>query len=349
MPRAILLLSGGLDSILAGKLLLEIGIEVEAVNYVLPFSISTKKDDAEGSLAEKAAEELDIPFKAISLGADFLEIVKHPRFGWGKGVNPCVDCKIFMLIRAKAYMMKCGADFIVTGEVLGQRPMSQHKQAIELIERKSGLSGMIIRPLSAKLLSPSEPEKNGLVDRERLLDISGRCRRPQMKLAERLGVKEYPSPAGGCILTDPQFAARMKDLMAYTPDFKVAEAKLLGVGRHFRLPGESKAVVGRNESENDAMEVLIRDGDAVLTPIAVPGPTVLCRGRDVSADLQRAAALLAVYTKKISAVDVRVRWGRNEEGPTLKDVHPMEREDVEQYMVSAKQSGEKSSRRRRRK
>ena len=125
--------------------------------------------------------------------------------------------------------------------------------------------------------------------------------------------------------------------------------KLLGVGRHFRLPGESKAVVGRNESENDVMEVLIREGDAVLTPIAVPGPTVLCRGRDVSADLQRAAALLAAYTKKAPVIDVHVRWGRDEEGETLKDVHPMEREEIEQYMVRAEQSGGKSSRRRQRK
>ncbi|MDR3077330.1 MAG: hypothetical protein LBV15_01025, partial [Planctomycetota bacterium] len=305
MTKALLLLSGGLDSTLAGKMLLELGVEVEAVNFTSPFCRCTPKSFG-CSAAKLAADTLGIPVRMLVKGEDYLEIVKHPRHGRGSGMNPCLDCRIFTFRRARELMPETGADFIATGEVLGQRPMSQRGRAMELIEREAGLEGLVVRPLSAQLLPPSRPEREGRLDRSRLLAIQGRSRREQMTLAKDRGIDDYPCPAGGCLLTDPEFAARLRELLAREPSCGLNDVLLLSRGRHFRLPGGAKAVVGRNEEENLRLENLARPGDWLLGPGGgAAGPTVLLRpGADPgeigpdSAPLAFAAGLLALFTRE---------------------------------------------------
>ncbi|MGA9388765.1 MAG: hypothetical protein WBV70_08085, partial [Candidatus Bathyarchaeia archaeon] len=195
--KALALLSGGLDSTLAVKLVLNQGVDVEAINFVSPFCLCGKG----GCGAAEAARRFNIPLKTMSVGEDYLRVIRKPKFGYGKNMNPCIDCRIFMLKKAKKYAKETGAAFIFTGEVLDQRPMSQHKKTLDLIEEEAGLKGKILRPLSAKLLQETDLEKKGLVNRERLLDIEGRSRRKQIELAEKLGIRDYPCPAGGCLLT----------------------------------------------------------------------------------------------------------------------------------------------------
>jgi len=306
MAKAVLLLSGGLDSTLAGRLLLDQNVEVEAVNFVSPFCCCTPRSWG-CSVARRAAEQLGIPVQVFGCAQDYLEVMKRPRFGRGRGMNACLDCRIYMFGRARAYLDECGADFVATGEVLGERPMSQRREAMALIERESGLEGLIVRPLCARHLPPSLPEQRGLVDRERLLALQGRCRRPQMALARTVGLTEYPCPAGGCLLTDAEFAARFRDLLEHEPNFGLAEAKLLRYGRHFRLPGGAKVVVGRDQAENEVIEGATRPDDVLLVPKTVPGPSALCQRATDEQDIRRAASIVASYVKRATEVDIRVR------------------------------------------
>jgi tRNA U34 2-thiouridine synthase MnmA/TrmU len=206
--KAIALLSGGLDSTLAAKIVLDLGIELEALNFLTVFCTCTNK--GETCLAsQKAVSALGIPLKVLNVSEAYLPVVKNPKHGYGSNMNPCIDCRIFMLKKAKAYMEEIGASFIVTGEVLGERPMSQRRDSMRLIEKEAGLDGLILRPLSAKLLPASIPEKEDWVDREKLLKIQGRSRKPQIHLADHYGIRDYPCPAGGCLLTDPVFPLRL--------------------------------------------------------------------------------------------------------------------------------------------
>ncbi len=309
MSKAILLLSGGLDSILAGRLLLEQGIEVEAVNFTSPFCTCTPKGFG-CSAAKQAADRMGVPVKVFACGQDYLDVMKRPRFGRGRGMNACLDCRIFIFSRAAAYQRERGADFIATGEVLGERPMSQRRRAMELIESEAGLDGLILRPLCARSLPPSLPEQRGLVDRSRLQAIQGRSRKPQLELAARLGVADYPCPAGGCLLTDRDFAAKFSELLVHDPGFGLEDAKLLKHGRHFRLPDGSKAVLGREEAENGRLIGLKRAGDVILEPEDLPGPTGLVRGSGGEDGLMLAAGLIAAYTKG-TAGGLRVRVDGN--------------------------------------
>ena len=336
MAKAILLLSGGLDSTLAGKLLLDMGVEVEAINFVSPFCQCSPKSMG-CSAAKKAAEQLGITVRVFACDEEYLESIKHPKFGRGRGVNACLDCRIHMFSRTLSYMTEHDADFIATGEVLGERPMSQRRQAMEIIERESGLDGLIVRPLCAKLMPPSIPEQKGIVDREKLKAIQGRKRQPQIEMASDLGIEDYPCPAGGCLLTDLEFSARFRDLMEYRPDFKMSDARLLRLGRHFRLPSGAKVVAGRNESENDAMERSVRVDDTLLTPQTVPGPSVLCQESSGIDDINLAAGLLAAYTRGGAKVDIEVKNGKNE-GNTqvLEGVEPLSRNTTDQWWITAK-------------
>ncbi|MDP3804786.1 MAG: hypothetical protein Q8Q87_04470, partial [Candidatus Omnitrophota bacterium] len=225
--KALALLSGGLDSILAAKLVLEQGIEVEAINFLTIFCTCTHKGCQHA--ATQAAKTLNIPLKIFNITEEYLEVIKNPKHGYGSNMNPCIDCRIFIFKKAKDYMKEAGASFIVTGEVLGERPMSQRRDAILLIEKEAGLKGLILRPLSAKLFEPTIPEKEGIVDRAKLLDISGRSRKPQIVLAKKFAIFDYPCPAGGCLLTDPGFAKRMKDLLVHDA-LTLDNARLLKFG-----------------------------------------------------------------------------------------------------------------------
>ncbi|MBE9504841.1 MAG: hypothetical protein IME96_11765 [Proteobacteria bacterium] len=272
--KAIALMSGGLDSTVAVKLIVEQGIDVVALNFKSPFCLCDgSKSEGCKSHAVAAAEQFDIEIKTLHKGLDYLDIIKTPKYGYGSAINPCVDCRIFTFKSAKKYMEETGASFIITGEVLGQRPMSQRRDPMFLIERESGLEGLILRPLSAKLLPPTLPEIEGIVDREKLLSIQGRSRKEQIKVADDYKIEDYPCASGGCLLTDKNFGKRMSDAFNHKENLGWSDVKLLTMGRHFRLNETVKAVVGRNEDENRRIAALGKKG-VVLTPNNFSGPTV---------------------------------------------------------------------------
>jgi len=276
--KAIALISGGLDSILAAKLLKQEGIDIIPLYFKIPFFYSRQNGPAEQNLIPQILKHLGAELKIIDAGDEFLRILEDPVHGYGSNMNPCIDCKIMMLCKAKELMEEFKAKFIVTGEVLGQRPMSQHKPALNLIERRAGLQGLILRPLSARRLAETLPEKEGWVSRDKLLDFSGRTRKPQIELAKRLNIEDYPNPAGGCLLTDPAFSKRVKDLINHR-ELNSDNVELLKVGRHFRIQEQTKLVVGRNENENKQLVNLAKDNDYLFEPTEeIAGPTALGRG-----------------------------------------------------------------------
>jgi len=325
--KGLVLLSGGLDSTLATKMLLEQGIELEAINFMTVFCTCTRKGSCKHE-ARRVADEFGVKLHVMNVTEEYLEVVKNPRYGYGSNMNPCIDCRIFMFKKAKEFMKTVGASFVVTGEVLGERPMSQRRDAIDLIEKRSGLKNLVLRPLSAWHFEPTLPEKEGIVKRDALLDIKGRSRKPQMALAKELGIDEYLCPAGGCLLTDPGFAKRMKDLVAHS-ECNVENIKLLKVGRHFRLNG-TKIVVGRNKDDNERMLNLAKEGDIVVKVKAFTGPTTVIRGNGASATIEQAAALTAGYSK-----------GKNENTVTVEyRLFPEEKlEEVEIRPVEKESSG----------
>lgn len=305
--KAIALLSGGLDSILATKLMLEQGIEVEALYFMTVFCTCTAKGKT--CLASKsAADNLGIKLKVLEVSKEYFKVIKNPRYGYGRNINPCLDCRIFMFKKAGEYMRTSGAAFLITGEVLGERPMSQRRDAMRIIERDSGLDGLILRPLSAGLLEPTIPEKKRLVERERLLSIKGRSRKPQIALAKELHINDYPCPAGGCLLTDPGFARRMRDLIKHKPDFTINDVHLLRVGRHFRLSPEAKLIVGRDKDENDKLLSLVKETDLCFRPARVKGPVGIGRGIFNKDFFSKAASIIARYSDK-ELPDERVEVG----------------------------------------
>lgn len=281
--RAIGLISGGLDSAIATKLMLDQEIEVMPIIFKTPFT------GIEWAL--KMGKAFDVSIRVMECHEEYMELVKKPRFGYGKNMNPCIDCKIFMLKKAKELMEREGADFVFTGEVLGQRPMSQQRAQLKLIERESGLEGYLLRPLSAKLLEPTIPELEGRVDREKLSGIKGRGRKEQIALAKELGLTEFATPAGGCLLTDPEFSERLRDALKHGEE----DIELLKVGRHFRAESGAKIVVGRNEEENRRIKELAGSEDALIEISGFTGPTVLLRNGDKE-DAEIAASLALKYS-----------------------------------------------------
>ncbi|MEM2750705.1 MAG: hypothetical protein QXH53_03430 [Nitrososphaerales archaeon] len=290
--KAIVMLSGGLDSTLAAKLILQQGIELIAVAFKTPFC---DFDCGKGCTyrVRDVADNLGIELRTIILGDEYIELIKNPKYGYGSGMNPCIDCRIMMFRRAKELMEKIGASFIVTGEVLGQRPMSQNAKAMKIIEREAGVEGYVLRPLSAKLLELTIPEKMGWVNREALLAIRGRSRKAQIELAHKLGINEVPNPAGGCLLTDPAFSKRLKDLLQYNPNPTLNDIELLKLGRHFRLSSKAKLIVGRNKVENQKLLLLHSPSDFILEVEGFMGPISLLRGI-VDNDLLNLAASITV-------------------------------------------------------
>ncbi len=296
--KAIMLLSGGLDSTLAVRVLLDQGIEITAVNFTSPFCQCSARQGGCGREALRVAGEFGIPIEVIAKGLDYMKVVEHPKFGYGRGMNPCLDCRIFMLKKAGALMGELGASFVATGEVLGQRPMSQHRRALEIIEKESGLEGLILRPLSAGNLKPTIAEREGIVDRERLLSIAGRSRKEQMRLAEGYGIREYPCPAGGCLLTDTTVSARLRDLFAHQPGYGLVDLQLLKIGRHFRLNAGLKLIVGRNEKENERIESLAPAGSVLISPSGFKGPTALLAGTVSPESEEEAGMIVAAFSRE---------------------------------------------------
>jgi len=303
--KAVALFSGGLDSSLAAKVISKQGIDVKAVNFTS--SIFSKKDKT--LKLAKMAEKIGIGLEIFDITDEFLNVVTSPQFGRGSNLNPCIDCKIFMLRKAKKYMQEIGASFVITGEVLGQRPMSQHKQALQLIARESGLEGLLLRPLSAKLLDESMPEKEGWVDKDKLLDINGRSRKRQMELMSKFGIDSYPNPAGGCLLTEKGYSKRLIDLMKHS-QLDIHNIELLKLGRHFRLSPKAKLVVGKDEKENQKLLRLAKRDDFIIEPVAVPGPTAVGVGEEFkdSKILEIAESIVADYCDKDDLNKIEIKY-----------------------------------------
>ena len=327
--KAIVMISGGLDSTLAIKMLLEQDVHVEAANFTTVFS--KRPDPGRESAAKRMADQLGVNLHTIDISEEQLEIVKSPRFGHGSSMNPCIDCHILMVRKAKELMEKLGADFVATGEVLGQRPMSQHRQALQLVERESGLHGLLLRPLSAKLLNPTIAEEKGLVDRNGLLAIRGRSRRGQMELAATFGITDYPTPAGGCILTDKAFGRRLRDLLEHDPDATLDDVELLKYGRHLRLDDGVKAIVARNEEECHALESH-RGMMDMFAAEGVTGPVVLATPGIPVKTAGIVAAITAYYGKGRDRDMVRVLW--KSRGPERAlEVRPIGEREIPRWLI----------------
>lgn len=323
--RALGLCSGGLDSILAAVVLREQGVGVEWITFETPFFSSAK--------AREAARMIDVPLTVENITPVYLEMLRNPNVGYGKNMNPCMDCHALMFKLAGGCMADRGADFLFSGEVLGQRPMSQNRSALRYVEKRSGFDGLILRPLSAKCLPETVPEQRGLVQREKLLDITGRSRKPQIRLAEAYGIDRYPAPAGGCLLTDRGYADRLRDLFAHRRVTPERDLNLLKHGRHLRLAENAKAVVGRTRHDNEQIQRYIDpDHDTVLHAVDFPGPTVLITEECDRAAVLLAAAITAGYGKapndRRARVNISYPWGRE-----TVEVRPMPPAAAKHYII----------------
>ncbi|MFO7768001.1 MAG: hypothetical protein R6W82_03460 [bacterium] len=347
--KAVAMVSGGLDSTIAARLIAGMGIEVHGVNFSTGFCLTDhhramarhhagppEESRRLRNEALRAGADVKIPVRVVDVAEEYLQtVVIEPKYGRGQGMNPCIDCRIFMLRRARAMMEDLEAHFVFTGEVLGQRPMSQHMQALQLIEERAGLEGLLLRPLSAKFLDPTIPEQEGWVDREQLLDIQGRGRKTQIALADAYGIDDYPQPAGGCcFLPDPNFAERLQDVFEHTGDRSALtreELILLKVGRHFRFPGGIKVVVGRDAPENAFLKGFKAERYA-LQVTGFGSPLTLV---DLGADEQTlltAASLTARYSQGRGEDRVTVRI-QGPEGERLAEVEPLDLYEAEPWMV----------------
>lgn len=304
--RAVGLLSGGLDSALAAKLLIDQGVEVVGLHLQAPTACRTQVDEV--------CADLGIRLEVRQKGPEYLKLLRHPRFGYGRNMNPCIDCRVFMFGMARLFMDEVSARFLFTGEVVGQRPMSQMRNTIYRIDREADLAGWVLRPLSARLLPETEPERLGWIDRSRLLGISGRGRAEQLGLAASLGLKGYSSPGGGCLLTDENFSRKLRDLFDHVPEEKTDEAsvRLLRIGRHFRISPESKIVLGRDFEENMALREYLTDERHLVEPDGFHGPHALICGPLSLEAVEETARLIARYTRNLP-VAAQVRYRENGE------------------------------------
>ncbi|MBU4242204.1 MAG: tRNA 4-thiouridine(8) synthase ThiI [Nanoarchaeota archaeon] len=314
--KAVAMLSGGLDSIVACKLIQEQGIEVIALHFITPFF--GKKD------MDKIAKNYGINVKIIDVGKEFLKILRKPKHGYGKNLNPCIDCKIFLLKLAKRYAKKIGGKFIITGEVIGQRPMSQNKGALQRIAKEARVKNMLVRPLCAKNLQETGPEKKGYVDRTKLLDISGRSRSRQMALAKKFGIDKYPSPAGGCLLTCIDYSRKAKDILN-KKRISQNDLYLLRYGRHFRF-GKSKIIVGKNDKDNLQLLNLKQKADYVFTMANNKGPVTLLQGPKTKETIKMAAQLTARYAGEKGNNKVKLN-------KRIIVVEPMEEKEIEKLRI----------------
>jgi tRNA U34 2-thiouridine synthase MnmA/TrmU len=323
MTKAICLFSGGLDSAIAAKLIKDQGIDVIALNFTSPFCTCI----GEGCSIGKMAEKLGLPIKLMKKGKDYIKIIQKPKFGYGKGINPCIDCRIYILKKAKKYAKEIGADFIFTGEVLGQRPKSQQQNTLFLIEKEAGLNGKLLRPLSAALLPETEAEKKGLVDRNKLLNFQGRQRRPQLDLAAKLKIDGFMCGNSGCRLTEKEFALKLKDLFKNKKNIEIRDLLLINIGRHFRYE-KNKIIVGRNKFENERITHLRKGSEILFEPKEVMGPTTLLQGPKNSNAINLAASLTAYYSDSKENI-VSIKYGDR----FNKVIKVQKLEDIEKYRV----------------
>lgn len=324
MSKALGLVSGGLDSCLAALCLKRQGVDVTGIAFVTPFFGSKK--------AEQMAEQMEIPLLIENISDVHLEMLKAPRYGYGRNMNPCIDCHAMMFRLAGERMAAGGFDFLFSGEVLGQRPMSQNANALRSVANLSGYPDRVLRPLSAKVLPITPMEEAGLVDRRQLLDIQGRSRKRQEALADEWGLVDYPSSGGGCLLTEKNFSDRLRDLFEHQPDCNVAEVELLKIGRQFRLSEKAKLTLGRHQKDNEKIQDAALPEHVLLHTPGLAGPVGLVSGQPDEADLATAGAITASYGKgkSLNEVNVQVTSG---EGHQVIMVKPMSRQDVAKLLL----------------
>jgi tRNA U34 2-thiouridine synthase MnmA/TrmU len=327
-PKVVALFSGGLDSSIAILLMLRQGIEVHAITFLTHFGCDIVDRSSCSGDPYPIAEQFGFSVKLHHLGEEFIKIVQNPKWGHGKNMNPCVDCRVLMLSHAKYVMDQIGAVAIATGEVLGQRPMSQTRDKLNLVEKETGLRGRLLRPLSARLLKPTIPEQEGIIDRSRLENISGRSRKRQMELADEFGLEHYPTPAAGCLLTDVNYSRRLSDLLAHSQAIDFNMLNLLRVGRHFRFSPRTKIVIGRKEDENEKIEKYRCPEDVLFEARETGSPITLLQGEKTDEAIVFAARATARYCddKGLDKVPVTVSFPERTE---VLEVRPISDEEIE--------------------
>jgi len=329
MVKAIGLFSGGLDSVLAVCVVRDQGVEVEGLTFETPFFVADK--------AKEAAEQIDLNLTVIDITSEYIPMLKKPKYGHGKNMNPCIDCHALMLKHAGNYMLANKADFLFTGEVLGERPKSQNRNSLDIVAKESTFKENILRPLSAKLLPPTQPEKEGLIDREKLFDISGRSRKRQMELAAKYSITTYQNPSGGCLLTYKGFSDKLRDLFKYekTPSYR--DYTLLRSGRHFRLPSGNKFIAGKDLDDNMALEALRIPEDTIMYPEDYKGPVglIVCAEKFPSSDdIYLSARIIARYCKPHEGKKRVVVDTFNPEIPGVIEVDKLPPEEIEPFFIA---------------
>jgi len=324
--KALSLFSGGLDSQLAVALIKEQGIEIIGLHFTTPF-FSGSQD------ISKAAQDLGIEFMDIDISEDYIpKVLLNPVYGYGKNFNPCIDCHAFMLNTAGKMMEKLGASFMLTGEVVGQRPMSQNRSALNAVDKLSGFKGYVVRPLSGRLMDQTIPERESWIDRKKLLDINGRGRTRQMELAEKYGLRDYPSPAGGCLLTESNFANRLRQMLQFVSEPSARQMEILRLGRHFYLGDGILLVVGRNRSENQRLAEMVLDSDVLLKVADRPGPLAVIRCMKDGLqrhELEYAASIVARYSDAKQEPQAHIKvFSKNEENAEIFGIKPLSSEEV---------------------
>lgn len=313
--RGVVLFSGGLDSLLAARLLMDQDLELVGFHGVLPYVAPDARSDDLPPV--RLAAGINLPLHLHRCGQEYIEMLRNPPHGYGKNVNPCIDCHIYFIRKAADLMRELNADFVATGEVVGQRPMSQMRHTMNHIEKVTGLAGRLLRPLSAQLLKPTIPEQEGIVRRDLLLGINGRSRREQMQLAEHYGIYDYVSPSGGCLFTDRNIAVRVRDLLARQRECGPADFYLLTIGRHFRLGDDVKAIVARNERENNELEKYRAMSDSLFIP-EFKGPSVLVMGALTDEMVRKIGSLILRYGKPGTDAPLMTRFaGEKDEIMTI--------------------------------
>jgi tRNA U34 2-thiouridine synthase MnmA/TrmU len=326
MTRALAMVSGGLDSLLAARLIMDQGIEVIGICFKSAFFGPEN--------AIRMSEQIGMELKVVDFSSEHLEMVKQPKHGYGKNMNPCIDCHAMMMNYTGKLMKEMDADFIITGEVLNQRPMSQTKASLDIVKKESGFDDYILRPLCALNLKPTKMELEGLVDREKLMGISGRSRKVQMELAEKWGIKDYPSPAGGCRLTEPGYAARLKDQLGHAKESNLEDVEILKTARHIRFDENTKIIATRNQEELKVITPLIRKDDYVFDTLDCPGSTVILRGKASTEALKFAAAICARYSKERDKDSVRVKFRHPGESESeIIEIAPAKDEYINKHII----------------
>jgi len=340
--KAIGMFSGGLDSILAAKIMLNEGFEVTALHFYTGFNGKLNREIQKGpgwkwttpESVGNSADKLGINLVAMDVSKEYVDIITHPKYSYGSGVNPCIDCRIFLLKKARELMETEQATLVFTGEVLGQRPMSQHKPTLKLIEKKAGLEERLLRPLSAKLLEPTIAEKEGIVNREHLYSFNGRTRKPQQKLAKEFGIDFYPQSAGGCLLTEKSFRRKYFDLVNHLKnrDITLSDLKSLKAGRHLRLESGIKVIVGRDKIENDYIIELFYGKYWFFDAKDFEGAAVFTIDEPSEKDFLKIASICARYSKGLKEENVTILAEKGNETREF-TVKPADHKDIEPLLI----------------